>query len=901
MPISSSVPAASGLSGGPSDAQLAAIARQFDQLASPFSQAQRLFRIALAPDSGLPDGALLPLRLIGSEGICEPLRYSLKCLSTDVRLPLKTLSGLPIAFHIVDDHNRKHTICAIVTAVDQITSDGGFVLNELTCVDALGVIEERVTWRVFPAASVIDVTDAILGEHVRENHVLASAFELDTSHLRGTYPQRAFTMQAGESDAGFLMRLWRREGIAWYFTHEVKNDHPVHTLRLVDDIHAWRNNPAHSVRFNRADATEPEDTIVAFRAHRRVTPASVQGRSHDYRTGRPQSVSEDSRADQGTRGHALSATLSRYHYDAPHVADSLLHYEQINSRRQQAHALRSKDFSGESVVRAFSGAAGSIFTLNGHPEIDTHAPDQRRFLLTSVEVDVRNNFLPRSPGNRLTADATDEPGYLNRFRCIRADIPFVPDYDPAAVPHPGPMTASVVGAPGAEIDVDEEGRIAVRFHFARQEDHPVKGASGTPRDSARIRYAPPWADQRAGTAFWPRVGNEILILFQHGDPDKPIGIATLHGANTPPPQFSGAGALPGNAALYGIRSKEVKGVGYGELLFDDTTGETKTKLSSEHGKTQLNQGWIGHPRADGRSEKRGEGFELRTDLSGAIRAAQLMISTDSRQNATGKVMDRQELIGQLETALAIARQLASLAETHEADTTDTDGQEKLVEQIRKWEDGAGGGAIALSAPNGIAAATPRNIVASAGRHLDMIAVQDANLSTGRKILLRAAQGLSAFAKAGMKLIAGTGDVVVQAQQGKAEVGSAERLHLYSLKELLIEAPSITFKASGVTYSLADGKVLASSSGPHTIESAGFTHSGGGGGNPDLPHMPASTMQTDEKFAVATRRGDAFSRLGHQVEDETQAVRDTGRLAADGAHETTVQDAQIRPLTFIPKL
>ncbi len=896
MPISSLTPASNPLAG------LSDAFQQFDQLLSKFTQSQRLLKTQFAPDAGLPANALLPYRLTGSEGICEPLHYRLQCLSTDIRLPLKAVTGVPVAFQITDFTGSSRTICAIVTGVDQLASDGGFVLSELTCEDGLSILRERVTWRVFPSKSVVDITNDILTAHIQGNSVLAGAFRLDTGSLQESYPKRAFTMQAGESDAAFLMRLWRQEGISWYFSHSINDGWPVHTLHLVDNPHSWKDNPAGTVRFHRADATEKDDTVTSFRAHRSVTSGGVLGGSSDYRTGRVQQVEESSIQDQGKHGKALSATLTQYHYDSPHVADSGEHYRQINRRRQQAHELRSKYFSGESVVRAFSGAAGTVFSLSGHVEIDQHPAAQRRFVLTSVETEVHNNLLPQSPGDALKGADQNEPGYVNRFRCVRADIPVVPEYDPASAPSVGPMTARVVGAPGLEIDVDEQGRIAVQFPFARQEEHPVAGASGTPRDSARIRFAPPWADQQAGAALWPRVGSEVLILFQHNDPDKPIAIASLHGANHAPTQFSGAGSLPGNAALYGIRSKEVGGVGYGELLFDDTTGQTKTKLSSEYGKTQLNQGWIGHPRAEGKSDKRGEGFELRTDLSGAIRAAQLLISTDVRANATGKVLDRQELIGQLEAALAIAKQLASLSETHEADTTDTGPQQKLVDQIKQWDSGQqDGAAIAMSAPDGIALSSPHNVVASAGTHIDVTAVQDANISAGRRILLRAAQGLSAFAKAGMKLIAGTGDITVQAQQGKAEIGSSERLHLYSLKELLIEAPSVVIKANGVTYSLADGNVLASSSGTHKIESAGFSHTGGGGGSPDLPHMPASTMKTDEKFAVATRNGRAYTSLQHQVEDETSAVRDAGKLATDGANQNIVQDAQIRPLTLIPKL
>lgn len=117
--------------------------------------------------------------------------------------------------------------------------------------------------------------------------------------------------------------------------------------------------------------------------------------------------------------------------------------------------------------------------------------------------------------------------------------------------------------------------------------------------------------------------------------------------------------------------------------------------------------------------------------------------------------------------------------------------------------------------------------------------------------------------------------------------------------MLIEAPNIVLKANGVTYSLGDGKVLASSSGDHRIEASRFSYTGGGGGNPELPQMPSSTMKTNEQFALVNRAGQALHNLAHQVFDETGAVRDAGRLGADGANQSIVEDTQIRPLTIRP--
>ncbi|MBY0446135.1 MAG: type VI secretion system Vgr family protein, partial [Burkholderiales bacterium] len=165
----------------------------------------------------------------------------------------------------------------------------------------------------------------------------------------------------------------------------------------------------------------------------------------------------------------------------------------------------------------------------------------------------------------------------------------------------------------------------------------------------------PSAGAGFGHQFIPRIGQEVTVSFIEGDIDRPIITGVVYNGSHSVPAFSGAGALPANKTLSGIKTKEHEGGQYGELLFDDTKGEVRTKLSSEHGKTQLNLGYLIHPRTDGKGEARGEGFELRSDMQGAIRASGLLISTESKSGASGKQLDHTPAQSQLESALALAQ------------------------------------------------------------------------------------------------------------------------------------------------------------------------------------------------------------------------------------------------------
>jgi len=160
---------------------------------------------------------------------------------------------------------------------------------------------------------------------------------------------------------------------------------------------------------------------------------------------------------------------------------------------------------------------------------------------------------------------------------------------------------------------------------------------------------------------------EVLVDFIEDNIDRPVVIRALHNGQQNPPTFQNVGSLPANKTLSGIKSHEYKGARHSELVFDDTTNEIRTTLSTEHGKTQLNQGYLVHPRSEGKGTPRGEGFELRTDNAGAIRSAQgLLITTEAQQNANGKQLDRSPALAQLEAAHNLTQQLGDTAQGQNA-------------------------------------------------------------------------------------------------------------------------------------------------------------------------------------------------------------------------------------------
>lgn len=862
------------------------------------SQAVRVLKICFPESAPEAVRQLVAYRAEGEESVSGVWAYRVQCLGDDVELPLKNIQGLPVGLSIGDDIGGCRWVCGIVTGVEQILSDGAATVFELRVESALGVLAHRRTWRVFRELSIPQITEQILTEHLGRNRVLAAAFRFAFDGLEGHYPARAFTMQAGESDADFLMRLWTQEGIAWHFRCTWEDGHPIHVLMLADGPAIYVSDSLGWVRFQRADATETRDTVNTWEAWSALAPGAVTRSSFDYKAVRRDDVAEVTALDQGEAGEALAGSLVDYAYEPPRTGANGAHHAQLGRRRILAHEFAAKGWVGESVVRRF--AAGRSFMLAGHASIDLLAPAQREFTLTRLEVSVANAIrLDPVLARRLAQgwrEAPDEGGalplYRNRFECVRSDVPIVPFHDPSRVPRPGLLSAIVVGESGREVDVDEQGRIAVRFLFARDEEHPRAGASGTPSDSARVRVLQPWADAGFGTAFWPRVGAEILVGFIQGHPDKPIALGGLYDGLHEPVRFSEKAGLPANDALSGLRSREFRGEGYNQLRFDDSGGQVGSQLFSSHGATQLNQGWLGTAREHGDSSPRGEGFELATQAAGALRAARgLLVSTFARLDPASRQLAREETLSLMEECVALFKELGQYAADNAATAADPTPQAGVHAALRDWDNGTntapggGGGAtplVAITAPAGVHLSSPASIINHAGGNLDSVALKHCQISAAERLIANAGTGISLFAQSGgARFIAHRGPVGIQAQHDDVDIQAARHLKLsasdgqiqaLAAKEILLAT------ADGCYLKLGNGKIELGCDGTIALKAARHDWSGPATQAAELPRFADADVGRTPVFVRPTD-GQPITGANYEI------------TRADGAVETGVTNAQ----------
>lgn len=860
--------------------------KDLTQAFAGLSEANRPIRLRLSQGQQVLDDVLMVKRVVGSETICGGLEYRLLCVSTRADLPLKELIALPVEVQFVTDRGDLRAVCGIVAQAAAGQSDGGLATYALVVRDALALMEHRINTRVFRNRNELDISEVILDEWRQNNPVLAKAFDVDWSHITGTYPAREFTMQHNESDAGFLRRLWKRRGIAWFIrpgraSQPQSQDTPTHALVLFDDAFTLPRNAAGTVRFHRDDGTEQADTIIAWSPVRTLKPGNVSRQSWDYLRTRPMISNASSRIDQGTMGNQFAVSLDDYLIDMPHAGDDGDDYRKLGELHMKRHEYESKCFHGEGSVRAL--CVGEWIALSGHHEIDTHPEEEREFIVTRLEVDAENN-VPKTINDKVQRlfalsrwddgstsnglqQASAERGmrYTNRFSCVRRNIPIVPAFDPRTdLPRPQLQSALVVGPAGEEVHCDEHGRVKVRFPGTRTEDHSHAqgaGASDSDRDSAWVRVASTWASNQWGTITLPRVGDEVIVDFLGGDPDKPIIVAQVYGGAAPPPSFSHTGTLPGNKYLAGIKSKEVQGIRYNQLRLDDTPGQINAQLSSQHGHSELNLGWLTHPRSDGRGEARGEGAELRSDHAVAVRGAQgVLISATASQRASGKLLDRAELIGLVAALQDVQQQLSELSAAHHADDTDDKELKQLLGYLKQWEAGsntesgstrAGGQpVVALSAPAGVAMTSQDNIAIGAQTHVDMVSIGNTQLSVGKKLLARVSDRISLFAhRLGIKLIAAGGKLEMQSHSDDIEATSAKRIVLTAADEIVLQAPKVRFVAQGAQVDLGGGVITQQSSGAHTIKSSQFAHTKPGGGSPPGVTLPSRGPAHDQQTVL----------------------------------------------------
>lgn len=597
----------------------------------------------------------------GQQHINQGLKAELLCLSTDADIALKQFIGCQVAVDQVTDFGELYRTTGVVTGASQGQSDGALTVYKITLEDATSLWHKRLNSRVFINKSVLEISEILFKEWQAKSALFAASLSLDSRGLTKEYDIRPFVMQANETDYAFLTRLWRSEGINWLVDESARvvpisaTQIEAQKLRLIDDNSQYEAMPRRNIRFHRSHATERFDTITSLIAQRSIQSTAIQvqrWQANNLAQDQGDSLLSNHQHSEQQDNETLSleqawtispAWMSDLKGEDQTTASSSAQLDKLNSQLTQYQELQSKYFTATSSVR--DAQVGYWFELKEHPEIDQHDGSDREFLILSKTFYNQNN-LPKELQDQLSKllnlsywnHLIKDQRQANELSLMRRGIAIVPEYNPLDHrPDAFPQRAKVVGPQGETIYVDQWGRIKVRFLFTRTDDNSHDGGAGSndnDTDSAWVDVLTSWAGEGYGTRFHPRIGEIVVIDFFDGNVDRPFVMGRLHEAERHQTMFDIKGQLPDTKKLSGIRSSEVGGSGFNQLRFDDTTGQISTQLQSSHAATQLNLGNLSHPKDKETSNGRGEGFELRTDAYGAMRAGKgMLITTYAQENA----------------------------------------------------------------------------------------------------------------------------------------------------------------------------------------------------------------------------------------------------------------------------
>ncbi|NUF84298.1 type VI secretion system Vgr family protein [Acinetobacter seifertii] len=858
-------------------------------------------------------------RIDGQHYLNQGMTAELICLSTNAHIPLKTFIGVQVAVDQVTDRGNFFRMTGIITGASQGQSDGALTLYKLAVSDPTYLWHKRRNSRVFMNKSVKEISEILFQEWQGKSPLFASSLTLDLSGLKQTYDVRPFVMQLNESDYDFLTRLWRSEGMSWLIDEAEltvasnTDDIQPQKLRLIDDNNQYQALTRRAIRYHRSSATEQSDSMTSLMADRSLQPTSVfvQRWQSDVLQQTDGAGSVQSKHQHSSNYDNQSLSLEEaWHYSPAWMQDlngedgatsaSNQQLEKFNQNLSAYYDAQSKQFIAKTTVR--DTQVGYWFELNEHPEIDQHNGADKEFLIVGKNYYNQNN-LPKDLNQQIQtlvqqsdwqASNTDER-QANQLILQRRHIPTTPAYNPQIhSPATHPQRAKVVGPEGEEIYVDEWGRIKVRFLFTRSDDHSHDGGAGTNNndtDSAWIDVLTPWAGEGYGARFLPRIGEIVVINFFNGDIDRPFVMGRVHEAQRHPTKFDNKGKLPDTKKLSGIRSKEVSGGGFGQLRFDDTPGQISTQLQSSHGASQLNLGKLSHPKDKAESEDRGEGFELRTDQWGALRAGQgLLVSTYKQDNAKGEHLDAEVAKKQLEGSQTNSKALSDIAKNQKTDEIESieqlkDFASQIQQQIAKFEKAL----LLLSSPDGIALSTSEDIHISADAQINQVAGDSINISTQKNVIAHAQNKISLFAaQSGLKAVAAQGKVEIQAQADALDVLSKLGITISSTDDkVIISSPKevkITGGSSQIT--LNGSGIFPKTGGKFQVNAGQHLFMGGASANASAPELPKAKPMQGALELLRSYGGDNFFKQNSYKVIDSLGKQITGKLDGNGFAQVT---------------
>lgn len=499
--------------------------------------------------SPLGADALLMLSLSAREALGRPFTYELELLSDDPRIDLSALLGQTMSVELELSEGSVREFGGHVTHFSLVGELGRYVRYRAVLRPWLWLLGHTATSRIFQNQSVPEVI-----KHLFREHGFTDFVEL----LSGEYRTWEYLVQYRESDLNFISRLMEQEGIYYFFKHEAGK----HTLVLADSYSAHQPAPGYEeVPFFPPQTRErrERDHIDGWQVSRQMRSGAVSLSDYDFERPKAKVAS------------TLRAPLEHAHaelevYDYPASVRQSLEAEQQARVRLEERQVDYEVALGRGNARGVQ--VGGLFALTDFARDDQN----KEYLVVDAHYEVRVD------GYESGSSEPEEPDFRIQFTAIDSKRPFrAARLTPKPVVE-GPQTAVVVGQEGQEIWTDQYGRVKVQFHWDRE------GAFDE-SSSCWIRVAQVWAGAKWGGIHIPRIGQEVIVDFLEGDPDRPIITGRVYNADNMPPYD-----LPANQTQSGIKSRTSKGgtpSNFNEIRFEDKKGQEELHVQAEKDMTTL--------------------------------------------------------------------------------------------------------------------------------------------------------------------------------------------------------------------------------------------------------------------------------------------------------------------------
>jgi len=750
-------------------------------------QSTRLLRMSFPKNDG-PQARLMVNQLNGSEYLSRDFEFKAELLSDDARIELETMHGKLLCISLVQADGSLRPFTGYVTSFKLVKTDGGVAFYEAILTPWLAYTRLRRNNRLFHAQSLREQAETIFSGY--------GALPAWKWKVTGEQPQFTMATLWDETDHNYLCRRWEAAGYSYWFEHS--NDG--HTLHVCDDTIAAApiDGPSPGIRFHGAGGALEEDAISQWSALRQWASAQAAVSGFDFKNPRPIHAYTVTINQQGSIPR-LEVHSYEGHYGFKHQSGAF----KLSQLRMEEIEARGKLYEAQGNNRR--AAAGRYFTLLDH----FSESEDSEFLILEVHHEASNNYLQGK-------NAVSE--YKNRLLCQCKAVPWRPGrgFNSTDTKLLTLQTATVVGAKGqGSLNVDQYGRIQVRFHWDRDQ-------SG----SCWLRVSSNWAGGEKGLTSHPRVGSEVIVQWLDGNPDHPIVTGSVYNQSTMPPW-----KLPEQRALMGFRSRELTAEGgntpagrSNHLVLDDTQGKIQAQLKSDHLASQLSLGHINRIEDNaGRKDARGQGFELRTDGHGALRAQQgLLLSTEARPNARAHITDMQETLARMTQGQALHESLSQAAQ--QAQAHQPGDQDQVAAALQAQTDavkGQGGTPsqgefpefqaphLLLASPAGIETSTQGSTHLMSVEHSALTSGGHTSLSAGKSLLVSVKEAVRMFAyKAGMKLVAAGADIDITALKDSINIlaklnitHTANRITITAKEEVVINGGTSfsRWNASGIVH------------------------------------------------------------------------------------------------------